>query len=186
MNNTFPQPPPDRRLSKTQSMSNRQSNLNDIEVKEENNEFRVSNMSLLKMKHIEDMRKNIFSFKLFNDKEMFITKLQTEDFQINNCNIILFGPSGSGKSSFIQTLYRALYGTTFLPPEAINKLIIKETTKNEGTLCFTRLFLKEQSKDTSGITVCDTRGHIWMNADEKEQFKLLIDVNKIKIGKSKG
>ena len=97
---------------------------------------------------------------------------------LNKCNIILFGPSGSGKSSFIKTLYRAIYGTPFLPPDASNKLIIKNTSENEGTLCFTRLYLKEENDFSSAIVICDTRGHIWMDQDEKEQFKVIIEVMK--------
>ena len=95
---------------------------------------------------------------------------------VNQCNIILFGPSGSGKSSFIKTLYRAVYGNPYLPPEALDKLVIKNTNENEGTLCFTRLYLKEGNDESSAIMVCDTRGHIWMDEDEKEQFKVIIEV----------
>jgi predicted AAA+ superfamily ATPase len=131
-------------------------------------------MDLLKIKHIEDMRNNILSFKVLSDKKMFLTS-SSNNITVNKCNIILFGPSGSGKSSFIKTLYRALYASPFLPPEATSKLTIKETDQNEGTLCFTRLHLKEDSPQTSGIVLCDTRGHIWMNEEEKEQFKVIID-----------
>lgn len=135
---------------------------------------KYNNLTLLKMKHIEDMRNNVLTYKLLSDKKMFLAT-NTSDTSVNNANIILFGPSGSGKSSFIRTLYRAVYGTPFLPPEAINKLIIKETDQNEGTLCFTRLHLKEESNNSSGIVICDTRGHIWMNESEKEQFKVIIE-----------
>ncbi len=135
---------------------------------------RINNLSLVKLKHIEDMRNNILNYKLLSDKKMFLSS-NTSDININKCNIILFGPSGSGKSSFIKTLYRALYGTKHLPPEAMSKLIIKETDQNEGTLYFTRLHLKEESNQTSGLVICDTRGHIMMNKKELEQFKVLID-----------
>lgn len=30
---------------------------------------------------------------------------------INNVNFVLFGPSGSGKSSFIRTLFKSMYNT---------------------------------------------------------------------------
>jgi len=135
---------------------------------------KYNNLNLAKLKHIEDMRNNILTFKLLNDKKMFLS-LSTNKININKCNIIIFGPSGSGKSSFIKTLYRAIYGTSYLPPEAISKLIIKETDQNEGTLCFTRLHLKEESNQSSGLVICDTRGHIWMNEEEKEQFKIILD-----------
>jgi GTPase SAR1 family protein len=107
---------------------------------------------------------------------MFLTSNNINS-NLTNCNIILFGPSGSGKSSFIKTLYRAIYGTNFLPPEAVNKLIIKDTDENEGTIFFTRLHLKESNNYSSGILTCDTRGHILMNESEKEQFKVIIQGN---------
>jgi predicted AAA+ superfamily ATPase len=136
---------------------------------------RSSNLNLLKMKHIEDMRNNILSYKILNEKRMFLNS--NVSLNINKCNIILFGPSGSGKSSFIRTLYKSVYGTSHLPPDVVNKLIIKKRDQNEGTLCFTRLHLKEESSQTSGIIVCDTRGHIWMNQEEREQFKVIIEGN---------
>ncbi len=135
-----------------------------------------SNMNILKIKHIEDMRNNILTYKLLNEKKMFLSSNSTNS-NLNTCNIILFGPSGSGKSSFIKTLYRSVYSTSILPPETLNKLIIKETDENEGTLCFTRLHLKEESNLTSGIIICDTRGHILMNEMEREQFKVIIEGN---------
>jgi len=133
-----------------------------------------SNLNVLKLKHIEDMRNNILSYKLLNEKMMFLNSNASLN-NINKCNIILFGPSGSGKSSFIKTLYRSVYGTPHLPPDVVNKLIIKDRDQNEGTLCFTRLHLKEENLQSSGIIVCDTRGHIWMNEEEKEQFKVIIE-----------
>ena len=137
---------------------------------------KINNLNILKIKHIEDMRNNILTYKLLNEKKMFLSSNRTGT-DLNTCNIILFGPSGSGKSSFIKTLYRSVYGTSILPPEAINKLMIKETDENEGTLFFTRLHLKEESNLTSGIVICDNRGHILMNEMEKEQFKVIIEGN---------
>jgi len=125
------------------------------------------------MKYIEDMRKIILSYKLLNDKKMFLPN--NFNSPINKLNVILFGPSGSGKSSFIKTLYRSLYGTPFLPPDAMGKLIIKSTSENEGTLSFTKLILKHEEENSSSIVLCDTRGQIWMDENEKEQFKVIID-----------
>ena len=78
------------------------------------------------------MRKNILSFKLLSDKAMFMPS-NSKYLNVNKCNVILFGPSGSGKSSFIKSLYRSLYNSIYLPPEAVKKLIIKNTDENEGT-----------------------------------------------------
>ena len=185
-NSNLPFPAPDRRTMNRQPIDSTQSPQespfkhfsennsqvpNSINLSSEKSDFeKINNLNIVKQKHIEDMRKNILSFKLLSDKAMFMPS-NSKSLNVNKCNVILFGPSGSGKSSFIKSLYRALYNNIYLPPEAVKKLIIKNTYENEGTLCFTRLHLKEEDKSSSGIIMCDTRGHIRMNEDEKEQFK---------------
>ena len=54
----------------------------------------------------------------------------------NHCDIILFGPTGSGKSSLIRTFYSALYHTTLLSPEIGQYITVKEMAENEGTTEF--------------------------------------------------
>ena len=136
--------------------------------------------SLVKLKQIEDMRQKIRNYSLLTEKSIFFTPPSGSS-KINRCNIILFGPSGSGKSSFIKSLYRALYDSPILPPDVTNKLKIKTVYQNEGTLNFTRLHLVEESPSSSGIILCDTRGHFKMNENEKEQFKIILD-GKVKDG----
>ena len=195
----FPVPEPDRRtkgksrenisiLSSNNSKNNFIENSNPFKQfynnQNENNtsiekldfEKPNNNMAIVKLKHIEDMRQKILNYKLLSEKTMFLTS-NSSNFFINKCNIILFGPSGSGKSSFIKSMYRALYNSSILPPDAMKKLIIKDTFHNEGTLCFSRLHLKEENNNSSGLILCDTRGHIKMNDNEKEQFKILLDGN---------
>ena len=155
----------------TNKNSNSNSNSNAIT----NNEL-TNNMTIVKLNHIKDMRQKILNYKLLSEKTMFLTS-NIKNYFINKCNIILFGPSGSGKSSFIKSMYRALYNSSFLPPEAMKKLIIKNEFQNEGTLLFTRLHLKEQNEQSSGIILCDTRGHIRMDETEREQFKILLNGN---------
>ena len=139
--------------------------------------------SLIKLKQVEDMRQKILSYKLLTEKAIFlnnstISNSNPENY-IEKCNIILFGPSGSGKSSFIKSLYRSLYNTAIMPPEVMNKLIIKGKYYNEGTINFTKLYLvpSNKSNKTSGITLCDTRGHTRMDDLEWEQFKVLLEGN---------
>ena len=197
----LPLPIPDRRITakdsskKTGSTSeveeinkfqNNYDYLKSNSITSDNNEYNdecrnstqsnIKAMSLIKLKQIEDMRKKILSYKLLTEKTMFINSTKSANF-IDKSNIILFGPSGSGKSSFIKSLYRSLYNSPILPPDAMNKLIIRGTYKNEGTLNFTKLYLVVKTANNTGITLCDTRGHFKMNQNEKEQFKILLDGN---------
>ncbi len=140
----------------------------------------IKTMSLIKLKQIEDMRQKILSYKLLSEKTMYINSAKSARI-LDKSNIILFGPSGSGKSSFIKSLYRSLYNSPILPPELMNKLIIRGTYHNEGTLNFTKLYLVVKTENNTGITLCDTRGHMKMNQNEKEQFKIMLD-GKVKDG----
>ena len=133
-----------------------------------------ASISPVKLKQIEDMRQKILTYNLLTEKTIFFSSSPGSS-KINRCNVILFGPSGSGKSSFIKSLYRALYNSPILPPDASNKLKIKSRYHNEGTLNFTQLHLVEETDNSSGIILCDTRGHFKMNENEKEQFKIILD-----------
>ena len=183
----FPVPEPDRRMKINFQNNNTENsnfykqnlneeNLNNSSLEKLEHEKSNNNMAIVKLKHIEDMRQKILNYKLLSEKTMFLTS-NSSNFFINKCNIILFGPSGSGKSSFIKSMYRSLYNSSILPPDAMKKLIIKDTFHNEGTLLFSKLHLKEENNNSSGFILCDTRGHIKMNDNEKEQFKILLDGN---------
>ena len=188
----LPLPLPDRRLllnlydknSNSTYLNNNQ--IHSIEQSETKNKNTIlsesqesSSLSIVKLKQIEDMRQKILNYKLLSEKTIFFS--QSLSSKINQCNVILLGPSGSGKSSFIKSLYRALYNSPNLPPDAMTKLKIKDVHHNEGTLNFTKLHLVEETKNSSGILLCDTRGHVNMNENEKEQFKIILD-GKVKDG----
>ena len=182
----LPLPLPDRRTllnlydknSNFSYLSNNQ--IHSIEQDETKNKNTIlsesqegSSLSIVKLKQIEDMRQKILNYKLLSEKTIYFS--QSPSSKINQCNVILLGPSGSGKSSFIKSLYRALYNSPNLPPDAMTKLKIKDVHHNEGTLNFTKLHLVEETKNSSGILLCDTRGHVNMNENEKEQFKIMLD-----------
>ena len=182
----LPMPLPDRRTllkikdkndsSKDNKNKAQKQSIEQTETKNKNtiaSELQESSLSIVKLKQIEDMRQKILNYKLLTEKTIYFS--QSPSSKINQCNVILLGPSGSGKSSFIKSLYRALYNSPNLPPEAMNKLKIKDVHHNEGTLNFTKLHLVEETKDSSGILLCDTRGHVNMNENEKEQFKIILD-----------
>ena len=197
MENDLPLPMPDRRIFTTENnliqnteISN--SNYNNIIKDETNNktqdlkESKISIMSNAQIMQIEDMRQKILSYKLLTEKAIFLNTNNNNNLNNSNnenyvekCNIILFGPSGSGKSSFIKSLYRSLYNSAIMPPEVMNKLIIKGKYYNEGTINFTKLYLVPSNitNKTSGITLCDTRGHTRMDDSEWEQFKVLLEGN---------
>ena len=181
----LPIPLPDRRtlinLSKQGNNTKDKNNMykKTIEQVEQNKNTIISesqeggSLSIVKLKQIEDMRQKILNYKLLTEQSIFFTSSSSSI--INRCNIILLGPSGSGKSSFIKSLYRSIYNSPNLPPEALTKLKIKDVHHNEGTLNFTKLHLVEETKNSSGILLCDTRGHVNMNENEKEQFKIILD-----------
>ena len=181
----LPLPLPDRRLGNSMNQNYDPTNVNKFskdsnKINDNQNNNKLSDsiegtsLSLVKLKQIEDMRQKILTYNLLTEKTIFFSSSPGSS-KINRCNVILFGPSGSGKSSFIKSLYRALYNSPILPPDASNKLKIKSTYHNEGTLNFTRLHLVEETDNSSGIILCDTRGHFKMNENEKEQFKIILD-----------
>ena len=192
MEDELPLPLPDRRtLNNNNSLKSSEQNIMDEKNKFKNetnspekafNDLKESknSISTIKIMQTEDMRNKILSYKLLSDKTMYINVFQNEK-KVKKCNIILFGPSGGGKSSFIRSLYRALYNSNILPSDTINKLIIRKKYHNEGTLLFTQFHLVKESENNSGIMICDTRGHVKMNENEKEQFKLVLE-GKVKDG----
>ena len=187
----LPLPLPDRRTlgnnikQEFNSSSNKKSTKEKTNIDKQNNNNLAdsqegNSLSMIKLKQIEDMRQKILNYNLLTEKSIFFTSPSGSS-KINKCNVILFGPSGSGKSSFIKSLYRALYNSPILPPDAMNKLKIKNIYHNEGTINFTQLHLVEETANSSGIILCDTRGHFKMNDNEKEQFKIILD-GKVKDG----
>ena len=185
--NDLPLPQPDRRTTKNKEDSPFVSEINKFKLEHNDNDINNSiensnsrdslnsnTMSIIKLKQIEDMRQKILNYRLLTEKSIFINSLPTSE-KVKKSNIILFGPSGSGKSSFIKSLYRSLYNSPILPPDVINRLIIKGRFQNEGTLCFTQLNLVKETPKNTGIMLCDTRGHFKMNENEKEQFKILLE-----------
>lgn len=103
-------------------------------------------------------------------------------------NIILFGPSGSGKSSVIRTVYSAVSGSFKLPKEISDQLLIKRLSGNEGTTKFTKIEVKPPKTNVvksggisyeykvSGISMFDTRGQVLLNEKEREALNLMLEV----------
>ncbi|EGR34090.1 hypothetical protein IMG5_024610, partial [Ichthyophthirius multifiliis] len=103
-------------------------------------------------------------------------------------NLILFGPTGSGKSSLIKTFYQSLNQTDIKDEDSQQKIIIQDLKHNEGTKQLTQILIKDRQKhiieyqknqqliiENSSIYCYDTRGQIYMNQNEFEQINFIID-----------
>ena len=128
-------------------------------------ESKLSAISMAEMMQIEDMRLKIFSYSLLSDKSMYLSSIKG-DMNIKKCNILLFGPPKSGKSSFIKSLYQSLYNEPYLPEDSISNLIIRNRNKNESTLLFSQYDLILETENNSGIMICDTSGNLKNNNDQ--------------------
>jgi len=98
-----------------------------------------------------------------------------------HADILVFGPSGSGKSSLIRTFYMALHKTQEVPTDFADRIIVKDTAMNEGTLKYVSAVVKSAKHDHRGNTISsaimchDTRGHIWMDEKEQKQLGIILD-----------
>lgn len=172
MESELPLPIPDRRIINTKNnylteFNENEDLKNDQDIKyNELKESKLSTISMAQKMQIEDMRIKIFSYSLLSDKTIYINSFHNNK-SINKCNIIIFGPSGGGKSSFINSLYKSLYNDTYLPIDLINNIIIRNKNNNENILLFTQFNLVLETENNSGIMLCDTSGNLKSNNKKK-------------------
>merc|ERR1719515_552312 len=81
-----------------------------------------------------------------------------------HADILVFGPSGSGKSSLIRTFWMALHRSQQVPADFADRIIVKDTAMNEGTLKYVSAVVKpgkagSGGQGSSAIVCHDTRGH---------------------------
>lgn len=134
-------------------------------------------------KQFEELRVRLTDYRVVSNR--MNDKYNYSDLP-NHCNILLFGPSGSGKSSLIRTFYQSLYGTRTVTKEIESTIVVKGETHNEGTTLFSKVVIKPSQKKvhdtpvgkmettTSAIVLHDTRGQIWMDTKELAQLELII------------
>ena len=188
MESNLPLPVPDRRIINTndnyidnnvykeneeENIYGKVSNYQDTKFSELK-QSKLSAISMAEMMQMEDMRLKIFSYSLLSDKSMYLSSIKG-DMNIKKCNILLFGPPKSGKSSFIKSLYQSLYNEPYLPEDSISNLIIRNRNKNESTLLFSQYDLILETENNSGIMICDTRGNLKKN---NEQNNIILDGQK--------
>jgi hypothetical protein len=83
-------------------------------------------------------------------------------------NIYLFGPQGSGKTSFIRTCFRALYGPKHLD-KGLEKLEESLHRSDDGTSMYSVYSLTEH------IMLHDTRGQREYTDEELAQLRLVLE-----------
>lgn len=84
-------------------------------------------------------------------------------------NIYLFGPQGSGKTSFIRTCFRALYGPRALEGKGLGELEQSLHRSDDGTSMYSVYSL------TDRICIHDTRGQREYTPEELAQLRLVLE-----------
>ena len=113
-------------------------------------------MSAAQIMQIEDMRQKILSYKLLSEKTIYMSSLQNDP-KLKKCNLIFFGPPKAGKTSFIKSIYKALFNNTNIPNENINKIVIRNKNDEDKTVLINQYEIIKQSNKNSGLMICDSR-----------------------------
>ena len=181
MEDDLPLPMPDRRKFTTennliQSTENSNSNNYNIFKDDSNNktsdlkESKISVMSAAEIMQIEDMRQKILSYKLLSEKTIYMSSLQNDP-KLKKCNIIFFGPPKAGKTSFIKSIYKALFNNTNIPNENINKIVIRNKNDEDKTVLINQYEIIKQSNKNSGLMICDSRDSFKLHNSNNNSIK---------------
>jgi len=110
----------------------------------------------------EELREAVRSFRCSAQSTPGATGCPT------HINVYLFGPQGSGKTSFIRTCYRALYGPKHLD-KGLEQLEESLHRSDDGTSQYSVYGL------TDGIMLHDTRGQREYTEEEMAQLRLVLE-----------
>ena len=195
MENHLPLPMPDRRILNTENnsllnteISNQNYNYifseespKHYQRKSDLKESKLSVMSTAQIMQIEDMRQKLLSYKLLSEKTMYMNSLQNDP-KLKKCNLIFFGPDGVGKTSFIKSIYKAIFNTNMIPNQNISKLVVRNKNYDDKKLLFNQYQIINESKKNSGLMICDTRESLKLNKNytiSKSGFNSIESQNKI-------
>ncbi|CAE7730279.1 unnamed protein product [Symbiodinium sp. CCMP2456] len=141
-------------------------------------------MAAIMENQVEEMRKLLSRFKVCANPAAAGVGADVDAGALpGHADILIFGPSGSGKSSLIRTFYMALHKTQQVPADFADRIIVKDTAMNEGTLKYISAVIKPAKLDhrgnilSSSILCHDTRGQIWMDEREQKQLSVIMDGN---------
>ncbi|CAE7467013.1 unnamed protein product [Symbiodinium natans] len=139
-------------------------------------------MAAIMESQVEEMRKLLSRFKVCTNPAGAGADVDAGTLP-GHVDILIFGPSGSGKSSLIRTFYMALHKSQQVPADFADRIIVKDTAMNEGTLKYISAVIKPAKLDhrgniiSSSILCHDTRGQIWMDEREQKQLSVIMDGN---------
>ena len=166
MENDLPLPMPDRRIFTTENYSfqnteifNQNYNYRSSEESQKISDLKESKLSIMSTAQImqtEDMRQKMLSYKLLSEKTIYMNSLQNDP-KLKKCNLMFFGPSNAGKTSFIKSIYKALYNTSNIPKTNISKLLIRNKNSEDKILLFNQYQIIKESNNNSGLIICDIR-----------------------------
>ena len=99
------------------------------------NQAQIPKESLVKKKFRSSSHRPISRIDQILTQSCQELRERIKHFQLESVRILVFGPSGSGKSSLIQTMSLALNGAKL-------EICIKDLLHNEGTKCFKKYILQ--------------------------------------------
>ena len=106
-----------------------------------------------------------------------VHQFRTDDITKTGINIHVFGPQGSGKTSFIRTVFRALLGGGSGDGTCVDDKIPKRIRQLEKELHRTDDGTSKYSvyKLTENIKIHDTRGQREYTETEQEQLRVILE-----------